>query len=166
VAGVFLSVLQRPKALAQGPVAAQLAAEAAKQKPSQTPPASAIRLSQDLTLMVVEWCGVGGVGEGRPMDKRRSYYLHSKQDVPNRLQMKAGSIWTTSPSSFRRTTTCGPRMPCRPAAGVCFVVYLPCITCAGRTRPMSNVVRSYFQAASRDDRQAHQGWLSMTRTAP
>jgi hypothetical protein len=80
VAGVFLSVLQRPKALAQGPVAAQLAAEAAKQKPSQTPPASAIRLSQDLTLMVVEWCGVGGVGEGRPMDKRRSYYLHSKQD--------------------------------------------------------------------------------------
>jgi hypothetical protein len=36
--------------------------------------------SQSLTLMVVEWCGSVVLSEGRQMDTRRSYYLHSKQD--------------------------------------------------------------------------------------
>jgi hypothetical protein len=75
------------------------------------------------------------------MDARRSFCLVSKEDdfsprktiLPNRLL--AGSISVTSLSSGPPMTTCGPKIACRPAVRVCFVVYLPCIASVGRTGP-------------------------------
>jgi hypothetical protein len=38
------------------------------------------RLFKNLSLMVVEWCGVGVLCEGPVMDTRRSFYLAPGQD--------------------------------------------------------------------------------------
>jgi hypothetical protein len=109
-----------------------------------------IRLPKNVSIMG-RLFEAGVFCEGPAMDTRRSYYVHSKQDdfaepSPDANRLDFNDIPFVMPANDNMRTK--DRLSAR--CGSLLYRLMRSIASVGRTKPMSNVVRSTLQAASQE----------------